>query len=272
MDIWTAAKQGRIDVLEDIIEEMEENGKHLNITRWSGHTALHRAAAAGHIDCIALLLERGAEVDFKAAWGGHTPLHMAASNAQIEACQYLVERGAKWETQDRSGRTPMALGCDKGHGGELALLQVWVHQMQKKKQAAEKEAQRLAKEEEAAQRKRDMAMARLAAEQVRLLRDYRDNAHTRATRTAHACTRAQARPLPAYETEDGVRLMWWDLMRSHSHSSHGQSQSAVCGRAMRLRTHSPLPPPAVPRRARAAPSKRLRSRASRHPHLAPRCN
>lgn len=56
---------------------------------------LHRAAAQGHANVIALLLDEGVEVDQRT--GGDwdlTPLHLAAGGGHLAAVRLLVERGA----------------------------------------------------------------------------------------------------------------------------------------------------------------------------------
>jgi hypothetical protein len=166
MDIYTAAKQGRTDILEDLIDELQEQKKHLNCTRWSGHTALHRACAAGHMDCVELLVERGADIHVKSAWGWHTPLHMACAHAHVEIGQFLLEQGANWDAKDKNKRTPMRMGVDNGHSGILAMLQMWVSARKKRDLEAQKERDRLARAAAAEER------ARLKAEQ--LLREEQD--------------------------------------------------------------------------------------------------
>ena len=48
--------------------------------RWTGWTALHHAADAGHCAVVRLLLERGADKDRPALdYSAHTPLHMAVA-------------------------------------------------------------------------------------------------------------------------------------------------------------------------------------------------
>jgi len=51
------------------------------------------ASQEGHIDCVQLLLESGAEVDTRNDKGA-TPLHLAARNGHIEVVQFLIEHHA----------------------------------------------------------------------------------------------------------------------------------------------------------------------------------
>ena len=82
--------------------------------RGIGHTALHWAAAAGHLACSTWLLEQGTPVDVRNA-GESTPLHSAAGSGQLEVVQELLRRGADAKAQDDSGVTPDDLAQSRGH-------------------------------------------------------------------------------------------------------------------------------------------------------------
>ncbi|HEV8606335.1 MAG TPA: ankyrin repeat domain-containing protein [Tepidisphaeraceae bacterium] len=67
----------------------------------TGHTAMHRAAAAGDVAAIRRLLGRGADVNirvrsnehYSSEWG-NTPLHLAARDGREEAVAALIDAGA----------------------------------------------------------------------------------------------------------------------------------------------------------------------------------
>ena len=82
--------------------------------RGIGHTALHWAAAAGHLACSTWLLEQGTPVDVRNA-GESTPLHSAAGSGQLEVVQELLRRGADAKAQDDSGVTADDLATSRGH-------------------------------------------------------------------------------------------------------------------------------------------------------------
>lgn len=70
---------------------------------------LHEAAHGGHLELITFLLEEAfADVDARAA-EGLTPLHAACRAGQVEASELLMERGADKGAKDAKGRTPAAL-------------------------------------------------------------------------------------------------------------------------------------------------------------------
>ena len=58
-----------------------------------GWTALLAAAAAGHAEACALLLDRGADLAAKED-SGMTALHVVAAVGHAEACALLLDRGA----------------------------------------------------------------------------------------------------------------------------------------------------------------------------------
>ncbi|KZW02978.1 ankyrin [Exidia glandulosa HHB12029] len=86
-----------------------------------GNSALHMAAANGHVDVLQLLLPLFASYDVPNE-SGSTPLHWAALNAQMDATKLLVESergGVKLiDVANKAGRTPLAeaelAGWDEG--------------------------------------------------------------------------------------------------------------------------------------------------------------
>ena len=105
MDQWRAARLGRVDILDDILAE---EGANPNLTRWSGSTALHKAAAEGHADCVELLLDKGADVNMRAAWGWYSPLHLAMRGGHEDVAR-LVAAGVSpdihgWRTNEPERR------------------------------------------------------------------------------------------------------------------------------------------------------------------------
>ncbi|WP_035375423.1 ankyrin repeat domain-containing protein [Pseudoduganella violaceinigra] len=75
-----------------------EKGAQVNRPGW---TALHYAAAAGDLDIMKLLLERGAHVDAESPTGA-TPLMLAAQEGQEDAVSLLLDRGADATRKDRA--------------------------------------------------------------------------------------------------------------------------------------------------------------------------
>ena len=60
----------------------------------NGFTALHLASQDGHVDMAALLLERGADVNWIAK-NGLTSLHLTAQEDGVPVATILVKNGAQ---------------------------------------------------------------------------------------------------------------------------------------------------------------------------------
>lgn len=71
-----------------------------------GITPLHRACAAGHVDTVSLLLDRGAMINDR-NMNGSTPLHYAASNDRVDVVKLLLERGADYSILNGNGFAPL---------------------------------------------------------------------------------------------------------------------------------------------------------------------
>ena len=90
-------------------------GSLLEGTDGAGCTPLLIAAQYGHVDLVALLLQRGANgtaVDKNR----DSALHWAAYKGSIQVCGHLLFRGElSWTTQDTYGQTPLHLAAIRGH-------------------------------------------------------------------------------------------------------------------------------------------------------------
>ena len=87
------AKDGDVAKLR---EELDK-GESVNNTNWRGETALMAAAVKGHVDCLNLLLEKGANPNTFAWWSGKEgrPPLMCAIDFGHDACaRALLEKGA----------------------------------------------------------------------------------------------------------------------------------------------------------------------------------
>lgn len=76
-----------------VMEQLLDAGSAVDGMDAAGWTALHIAAANGHVSACRLLLQRGASVNAVAA-DGRTPLHLAAAGNQLGIMELLLTLGA----------------------------------------------------------------------------------------------------------------------------------------------------------------------------------
>lgn len=76
-------------------------------------TALHNAAAQGHLAVMAMLVEHGATVD-RPDWNGNTPLINAAWFARLDAIRFLQVRGARLDTVTGEGQSALSAAMYSG--------------------------------------------------------------------------------------------------------------------------------------------------------------
>lgn len=74
----------------------------------SGSTAVHKAAANGHMDVLKLLIQHGGDVEL-ADISGCTPLHTAARNGHLTCVKYLVSQGADFRMKSKKGNTAVMM-------------------------------------------------------------------------------------------------------------------------------------------------------------------
>jgi ankyrin repeat protein len=81
-------------------------GLEVDVVDSAGQTALHKAAAGGHIDNLRQLVRHGASLDAADATGA-TPSHLAAAGVFGNCVRHLVTSGADKDAVDASGATPL---------------------------------------------------------------------------------------------------------------------------------------------------------------------
>ncbi|VDO69886.1 unnamed protein product [Schistosoma curassoni] len=100
--IWGASTRGDIDRVRKLLD------KHINVNIPDsyGYTALHYAARNNHIDICNVLLEAGADIFAKTRNDGATPAHRAAYAGNLNILKLLVGKGGApvLESRDNYGR------------------------------------------------------------------------------------------------------------------------------------------------------------------------
>jgi ankyrin repeat protein len=85
-----------------------------------GMTPLHLAAENCHTNVVALLLDKGANINVTAK-DNATPLHLAAQEGCTDAVTLLLDRAAKVNVRDDQKRTPL-MRAEQWHQDAVAQI------------------------------------------------------------------------------------------------------------------------------------------------------
>jgi 26S proteasome non-ATPase regulatory subunit 10 len=122
---WTplhvAAFKGNAEMVKVICEEAAKHSFSVDEKDDIGCTPLRLACHSGFLDCVALLISNGADVN-SSANDGSTSLHVAASAGKLEVCRTLLDNGAAVEPVDNSGTYPLQLAKKAAHNYVCKLL------------------------------------------------------------------------------------------------------------------------------------------------------
>lgn len=89
-NLWSYANRGDMTGVKAALARGVDVNLH---NKGAGWTALHAAAAGGHVKVIRVLVRAGAELELQDHGGGR-PVHAAARNGQVNALAVLSELGA----------------------------------------------------------------------------------------------------------------------------------------------------------------------------------
>ncbi|VFQ95056.1 unnamed protein product [Cuscuta campestris] len=106
---WTAVKKADESSLRELLNT-GDGGRDADAVDEDGRTALLFVSGLGSEDCVKLLAEAGADVNYRdPRGGGLTPLHMAAGYVRPGTVKILIELGADPKAADDKGQTPLDL-------------------------------------------------------------------------------------------------------------------------------------------------------------------
>jgi uncharacterized protein len=103
---------------EEWVRRLLERGAQVNRPGW---TPLHYAASGSATNLVALLLDKGADIE-AASPNGTTPLMMAARYGAQDSASFLLSRGAKTRTTNQAGLN--AIEFARGAGRDRLVLQL----------------------------------------------------------------------------------------------------------------------------------------------------
>jgi uncharacterized protein len=91
-----------------------------------GCTRLMVASSSGHSAVVALLLAHGCgDLDRQELLCDWTALHQASLAGHAGVVRLLLGAGADAHVLDITGKTPLAIAVESGHGGCVEALKVW---------------------------------------------------------------------------------------------------------------------------------------------------
>eukprot|EP00741_Cyanophora_paradoxa_P020652 tig00021281_g19933.t1 len=88
----------------------------------SNYTPLHAACMTGHWKAAELLLKHGADANDSRNRNGRTPLHTAAAAGSMECVKKLIDFGARLDAKDEGGYTPLHSAVFAGQDRVVAML------------------------------------------------------------------------------------------------------------------------------------------------------
>ena len=105
-----------------MVKFLLENGADVLTPGINGITPLHCASINGALDCVKILLEKGANVNAARSNDGGTSLMHASGEGYLEIVRLLIGKGANVNAQDLDGCTALAFAAHMGHLSVVQLL------------------------------------------------------------------------------------------------------------------------------------------------------
>jgi len=110
---------------EAVIQWVTDRRKSLQDMEYMLNTKLHTAATYGRLAEVQMLLDQGANANYKNSFG-ETALHLAAKAGHKEVVRLLLEAGSDGMAKNNDGKTPRHLAGDNGHTGAFLVLHKWL--------------------------------------------------------------------------------------------------------------------------------------------------
>ncbi|XP_066515240.1 NF-kappa-B inhibitor beta [Hoplias malabaricus] len=118
-----AVREQRTECVRELTSCNRTNQNHLNITNYTGVSALHLAVQKGCCDMINMLLKAGADVNQRDQGSGRTPLHWAVETQSCAIVELLLTAGASVDQPSYAGHTPLYCALYRPNKQLQALLE-----------------------------------------------------------------------------------------------------------------------------------------------------
>lgn len=105
-----------------VVKKYLDNGVNVN-DQFFAWSALHISANKGQLEVVKLLVERGADLNYKHPITKATPLAMAAMDGYTEIVDYLLSKGADPNIKMRGGVSVLRVVRDSGNTKMAQLLE-----------------------------------------------------------------------------------------------------------------------------------------------------
>mmetsp|Transcript_27338 Transcript_27338/g.49173 ORF Transcript_27338/g.49173 Transcript_27338/m.49173 type:complete len:585 (+) Transcript_27338:1072-2826(+) len=123
--LWTAVANNDTKTVKALLDPRrpEDQVPQPNSRGKNGWTALHIAAAEGHVEVANVLIRSGHFIDVNARTHmQRTPLHWAADNGHFSMTELLLESGAEVDAIDEDGNSPLHLATEKSFADVCSML------------------------------------------------------------------------------------------------------------------------------------------------------
>jgi ankyrin repeat protein len=114
-----ALRNGKVKVVKKYLDNGSATANEKSFA-WS---ALQMAADKGQLEVVKLLVEKGAEVDYRHPVNKMTALHLAAYSGHDEVVKYLLSKGANPNLKMRGGVSIVRAVKDQGHTSTVEILE-----------------------------------------------------------------------------------------------------------------------------------------------------